>query len=90
MIPRPREEHLRRFGEADKRRLLEEATRPETSAAAMVRSYGIVQHALRRWKQELTPPAFVTVQGSAASLPRCYMISCLAAIHGPWQSIMRP
>ena len=67
IVPRPREGHRRRFSGADKHRILEETARPDTSAAAVARRYGIAQRVLRRWKQELaTAPAFVTVQISDA------------------------
>ena len=62
IVPRPREGHRRRFDEADKRRILEEATQPGASVSKVARRYGIDRRILCRWKQELTPPAFVTVQ----------------------------
>lgn len=70
IVPRPREGHRRRFSEADKQWILEEAARPGTSAAAVARRYGIARRVLRRWKQELaTSPTFVTVQISDADAP---------------------
>lgn len=71
IVPRPREGHRRRFTDADKQRILEEATQPGTSAAEVGRRYGIVQRVLRRWKQELaaTAPAFVTVHLTDAPAP---------------------
>ena len=64
IVLRPREGHRRRFSDADKRWILEEAARPDASAAEVARRYGIAQRILRRWKQELaaTALAFVTVQ----------------------------
>jgi hypothetical protein len=62
VVPPPRDGHRRRFNEADKRRILEEAARPGASVAEMARHYGIDRRVLCRWKQELTPPTFVTVQ----------------------------
>lgn len=65
IVPRPREGHRRRFTDADKQRILEEAARPGASAAAVARRYGIARRVLRRWKQELAAAAalaFVTVQ----------------------------
>ena len=64
IVPRPREGHRRRFSDADKHRILEEAARSGTSAAEVARRYGIAGRLLRRWKQELaaTAPTFVTVQ----------------------------
>ena len=62
IVPRPREGHRRRFSEADKRWILEQAGQDGTSAADVARRYGIDSRVLRRWKQELTPPAFVAVE----------------------------
>ena len=62
IVPRPREGHRRRFGEADKRRILEEAARPGASVSDVARRYGIDRRILCRWKQELSPPAFVAVE----------------------------
>ena len=64
IVPRPREGHRRRFSEADKRRILEEAMQPETSVAEVARRYGIDRRVLRRWKQEMAAviaPTFITV-----------------------------
>ena len=64
IVPRPREGHRRRFNDADKQRILEEAARAGASAAQVARHYGIAPRLLRRWKQELaaTAPTFVTVE----------------------------
>jgi hypothetical protein len=62
IIPRPREGHRRRFDEADKRRILDEAARPGASVSEVARRYGIDRRILCRWKQELNPPAFVAVE----------------------------
>ena len=64
IVPRPREGHRRRFSDADKRRILDEAARPGASATEVARRYGIARRLLRRWKQELAvvAPTFVTVQ----------------------------
>jgi hypothetical protein len=65
IVPRPREGHRRRFSDVDRQWILQEATQPGTSAAAVARRYGIAQRVLRRWKQELAAgvaPIFVTVQ----------------------------
>ena len=51
IVPRPRAGHRRRFGEADKRRILEEAAQPGASVAEVARRYGIDRRVLRRWKQ---------------------------------------
>jgi transposase-like protein len=71
IVPRPREGHRRRFSDADKQRILEEAAQPDASAAQVARRYGIAQRLLRRWKQELatTALAFVTVQVTDVDAP---------------------
>ena len=71
-MPRPREGHRRRFSEADKLGILDEAARPDVSAAQVARRYGIAQRLLRRWKQELTvaKPMFVTVEITDANAPQ--------------------
>jgi transposase-like protein len=70
IIPPAREGHRRRFGEADKRQILDEAARPGASLSEVARRYGIAARVLFRWKQELTPtaaPVFVAVQITDAS-----------------------
>jgi len=47
----------RRFSEADKRRIVEEAGRPGTSVSGIARQYGIATRLLFRWKRELAPAA---------------------------------
>jgi hypothetical protein len=47
IVPRPREGHRRRFGEADKRRILEEAARPSASVSDVARCYGIDRRILK-------------------------------------------
>ncbi len=47
----------RRFSEADKRRIVEEADRPGASASDVARRHGIAVRQLFRWKQELAPAA---------------------------------
>jgi hypothetical protein len=59
IVPRPREGHRRRFGEADKRPFLEEAVRPGTGVSDVARRYGIDRRILCR---KLSPPAFVAVE----------------------------
>jgi transposase-like protein len=68
IVPRPREGHRRRFSEADKRRIVEEAARPGASVSEVARRYGIDRRVLCRWKQELSPPAFVAVEITDAAL----------------------
>ena len=69
IVPRPREGHRRRFSEADKASILAEAARPGASAN-VARRYGIDRRVLRRWKQDLAAPAFVTVRISDDPLSR--------------------
>jgi len=65
-----REGHRRRFSEADRRRILEEAAQPDASLAKIARRYGIARRVLCRWKQELTAaPAFVAVQITDVDAP---------------------
>jgi hypothetical protein len=65
-----REGHRRRFSEADRRRILEEAAQPDASLAKIARRYGIARRILCRWKQELTAaPVFVAVQITDADAP---------------------
>jgi transposase len=47
----------RRFSEADKRRIVEEADRPDASVSDVARRHGIAVRQLFRWKQELGPAA---------------------------------
>lgn len=67
-VPPMRGGYRRRFSEADKRRILEEAARPGASLAQIARRYGIARRILCRWKQELTP-VFVAVQITDAETP---------------------
>ena len=65
VIPPARVGHRRRFSEADKRRIVEEATQSGASLSELARRYGIAARVLFRWKQELTSavaPVFVAVQ----------------------------
>jgi Transposase len=69
VVPPARDGHRRRFSEADKRRILEEAAEPNASLAKIARRYGIARRVLCRWKQELAPPVFVAVQITDAGGP---------------------
>ena len=71
IVPRPREGHRRRFDEADKRWILEEAARPGASVSEVALRYGIDRRILCRWKQELTQmaPLFVAVEIAEATQP---------------------
>jgi Transposase len=62
VVPPPRAGHRRRFSQADKRRILDEAAQAGLSIAELARRYGIDRRVLCRWKQELAPPAFVAVR----------------------------
>jgi transposase-like protein len=71
-VPPGREGHRRRFSEADKCHIVEEAVQPGASLSEVARRYGIAARVLFRWKQELKPtaaPTFVTVQIADASAP---------------------
>jgi transposase len=59
---------FRRWLEADKRRILDEAARPGISVSEVARRYGIDRRILCRWKQELSPPTFVAVEISDVAL----------------------
>lgn len=69
VVPPPRAGHRRRFIEADKRRILEEAAQPGASVAGVARRYGIDRRVLCRWKQEVVAPVFVAVQITDAGAP---------------------
>jgi hypothetical protein len=69
IVPPVREGHRRRFSDADKRRILEEAAQPDASVAQIARRYGIARRVLCRWRQELAPPVFVAVQITDADAP---------------------
>jgi transposase-like protein len=64
IVPPAREGHRRKFSEADKRRIVEEAVEPGASLSEVARRYGIAARVLFRWKQELTQvaPLFVAVE----------------------------
>ena len=49
----------RRFSMADKKRIVEEAERPDASVSSIARQYGITTRLLFRWKKELAPAAKV-------------------------------
>jgi hypothetical protein len=69
IVPPAHEGHRRKFSDADKRRILEEAAEPDASVAQIARRYGIARRVLCRWKQELGPPPFVAVQITDADAP---------------------
>src|ERR1700694_3657739 len=64
IVPPAREGHRRKFSEADKRRIVEEAVQPGASLSEAARRYGIAARVLFRWKQDLTQvaPLFVAVE----------------------------
>jgi hypothetical protein len=67
IVPSPREGHRRKFSEADKRQIVDEASQPGANLSAVARQYGIAVRVLFRWKQELAPPVFVSVQVTDAA-----------------------
>jgi hypothetical protein len=71
IVPPAREGHRRKFSEADKRRIVEEAAQPGASLSEVARRYGIAARVLFRWKQELTQvaPLFVAVGIADATPP---------------------
>ena len=69
IVPPAREGHRRKFSEADKRRIVEQAVQPDASLSEVARRYGIATRVLFRWKQELTAgPVFVAVRITDAPL----------------------
>lgn len=60
IVPPEREGHRRRFGEAERRRIVAEAE--GSSLSAVARRYDIDRRVLCRWKRELAAPRFVTVE----------------------------
>jgi len=62
IVPPAREGHRRRFSEAEKQRILEEASRLDASLSQISRRDGIARRVLCRWKQETAITGFVTVQ----------------------------
>jgi hypothetical protein len=81
IVPRPREGHRRRFSEADKHQILDQAGQDGASAAEIARRYGIDSRVLRRWKQELAAATFVTAQITDAETvsSRRYSLQCEGA-----------
>jgi len=64
IVPPAREGHRRKFSEADKRRIVEEAMQPGASLSEVARRYGIAARVLFRWKQDLAQvaPLFASVE----------------------------
>lgn len=69
IVPPACEGRRRKFSEADKRRIVEEAGQPGASLSAVARRYGIAARVVFRWKQELAAPVFVAVQIADAPAP---------------------
>src|SRR5258708_34090055 len=70
-IPPAREGRRRKFREADKRQILEQAILPDACFAEVPRRYGIAGRVLFRWKQAPTQaaaPVFVAVEGAEGPL----------------------
>ena len=53
IVPLAREGNRRKFSEADKCRIVEQALQPGASLSEVARRYGIAARVLFRWKQEL-------------------------------------
>jgi hypothetical protein len=71
-IPPAREGRRRKFSEADKRQILEQAAQPDACFAEVARRYGIAERVLFRWKHEIMPaaaPLFATVEITDANAP---------------------
>lgn len=64
VVPPARAGHRRRFSEADRLRILAEASRPGSSLSEIARRYGIARRVLCRWRQEqaVAEPRFVNVE----------------------------
>lgn len=60
-VPPLRDGHRRRFDEADRQRILEEADRPGANLSEIARRYGIDRPLLCRWKRKASPPVFLIV-----------------------------
>jgi hypothetical protein len=68
----------RNFGEADKRRIVAEASREGASVSGVAKKYGIGPRLLFRWKQELAPQAGATLLPvTIADGPAGGTVSCL-------------
>ena len=78
IVPPARDGRRRRFSEADKQQILQEAMRPDARFSEVARRYGIADRVLFRWKQELTQaePLFVTVEIADTTPPRPRSWSC--------------
>jgi hypothetical protein len=75
IMPPAREGYPRRFSDADKRRIVEEASRSGASLSSVARRHGIAARVLFRWKQELVEPVFVPVRITDAAGPSHVMQS---------------
>ena len=62
----PRQGQRRKFSAVDRQRIIAEAEQPGASFSEVARRYGIGRRLLCRWKQDNTPPAFVSVEISDA------------------------
>lgn len=61
-VPPPRDGHRRRFSDADRQRILEEADQPGANLSEIARRYGIDRPLLCRWKRKTRSPVFLTVE----------------------------
>jgi transposase-like protein len=72
IIPPARDGRRRKFSEADKRQILQEAAMPDARFSDVARCYGIAERVLFRWKHEANraaAPAFVAVRITDANAP---------------------
>jgi transposase-like protein len=72
IIPPARDGRRRKFSEADKRQILQEAAMPDARFSDVARRYGIAERVLFRWKHEANQaaaPAFVAVRITDANAP---------------------
>jgi Transposase len=71
-IPPARDGRRRKFSEADKRQILQEAAMPDARFSDVARRYGIAERVLFRWKHEANQaaaPGFVAVRITDANAP---------------------
>lgn len=61
-VPPPRDGHRRRFSDADRQRILEQADQPGANLSEIARRYGIDRPLLCRWRRKAPPPVFLAVE----------------------------
>lgn len=62
IIPPAPKGRRRNFSEADKRSILGEVSKPGASLSGVARRYGVAARVVFRWKQELAPATFLSVE----------------------------